>query len=126
LFERLLPPGGLLVFTTHGEFAVEAQLHSKRALGLTPELKDAVLRAYEAEGFGYVDYYPPPQGVRKDSLPLDYGISLASPAWVCAQLEGLKFDLVTYTAGAWGDRWGPPQPKIPGASHDVIGCIRTP
>jgi SAM-dependent methyltransferase len=125
LFEQLLPPGGLLVFTTHGEFAIEAQLHSKGSLGLTPDQKEAILRAYRSQGFGYCDYTLPPQGVRRNSLPLNYGISLASPSWVCAQLDGLKFDLLTYRAGVWGDRWGFLQPKIPGASHDVIGCIRT-
>lgn len=125
LFERLLEPGGLLVFTTCGEFVIEAQLHGKNSLGLNPEQKDAILSAYRSKGFGYCSYTLPERGRRRNSLPNDYGIALASPSWVCAQLERLQFDLLTYTAGVWGDRWGSSRPKIPNATQDVVSCIRT-
>jgi SAM-dependent methyltransferase len=122
LFERLLPPGGLLVFTASGQFVLDERLGS---LGLAPEQQDAIASAYRSQGFGYSDYPSPREGPRGKSLPSNYGIALASPPWVCAQLEGLRFDLVTYTAGGWGDGWGFDRPIIPGAAQDVIGCIRT-
>jgi SAM-dependent methyltransferase len=114
LFESLLIPGGLLVFTVSGRRASEKLRvddladrppNRKVAYGLFPGQIEALLRDYDRDGFGYVDY----------SHATNYGISLASPAWVCRQLERLpNLYLLTYAE----ECRDPPQ------SLDVVSCIR--
>jgi SAM-dependent methyltransferase len=124
LFADHLTPGNLLVFTTLGPFVADQQIHSPNTYGLTAEQVEAIVEDYRRTGFGYRDYKWD-KFYRDRSLPENYGIALASPSWVCSRLEEIgKFDLLTYTAGGWGRRWGPYRRPLATTPQDVIGCIR--
>ncbi len=82
-FRRHLAPGGLLLFTTHGDFVARRLPTRDFDYGLADEQTDALVARYPGEGFAYADYPD------RES----YGISLASPAWVrarVAELGGLR------------------------------------
>jgi SAM-dependent methyltransferase len=124
-FESVLRPGGLLVFTACGRFVAEEHLQSSDSpYGIGQEQRDSIIESYRRTGFGYRDYEYS-DDLREISLPQHYGIALASPSFVCAQLERRRFDMLTYTAGGWGSRWGGFRPSLATAAQDVIGCIRT-
>ncbi len=99
LWESLLAPDGVLVFTTHGRRSAE-NIRSSIAAQMSAMLGD-----YDRTGFGYEDY--------PDSD--NYGTSLSSPAWVCRQLErvpGLR--LLMLKEEGWADH------------QDVVACLRAP
>jgi hypothetical protein len=99
LFDSLLEPNGLFVFTVHSAGLIESLRHRPTAPG-----EDEMLEAYEADGYGYYPY--PGQ---------NYGDALASPPWVTKQLEGLPgLRLVMYSIRAWHNY------------QDVVACVRHP
>jgi len=103
LFNALLNPGGVLVFTTQGRRPVQLIRENQYTYGLEPNQLPRLLNDYEQKGFGYLDY--------PDSN--DYGISLASPAWVCSQLEHLpSLRLLLYSEMPWDNH------------QDVVACVR--
>jgi SAM-dependent methyltransferase len=109
LFERLLAREGLLVFTTCGPHVVDGlrKRKLKRDLGLGEAARKAALADYERGGFGFAPYL----------ADTDYGISLASPGWVCAQLAALpSLRLVSYVERGFGAR----------GLQDAIACLRVP
>lgn len=136
LFESLLEPGGVLVFTTNGRFIADRLLRPRaETWGMTEEQITAILQSHDDDGFGYGAYEwlspqsPPPEyeeQLRALSLPANYGISLASPSWVCGLLEteAPKLDLLTYTAGGNGPRWGRSVPANGLNYQDMVSCIR--
>jgi SAM-dependent methyltransferase len=127
LFEALLEPGGVLVFTTNGRFAVEDRLRPRRAnLGLKDEQIEEFLARYDREGFAYSDWLVPGEFLDSRSLPKSYGVAVAAPAWVCARLEEdtPKLDLLGYTAGGRGRRWGADRPANGLNGQDFVSCIR--
>lgn len=67
-----LRPGGVLVFTTHGQEHRERVIRDRYPMD--PTDRDRLLAGWEQDGFGYADY-PDQTG---------YGISLSRPAWVTA------------------------------------------
>ncbi len=103
LFESLLIPGGILVFTTHGRYVAKRLRGNHSDYGLTPRAIQDVLEGYDRSGFGYGDY--PHQ--------TDYGISLAAPSWGCLQVEKLpNLRLLNYTEQGWNNH------------QDVIACVK--
>jgi SAM-dependent methyltransferase len=103
LFESLLVPGGILVFSTHGRWIAERLRGGYLDLGLTIPLTQDVLGDYDRDGFGYRNY--PSQG--------NYGISLSSFSWVCSRLEKTSnFRLLNFTERGWYKH------------HDAIACLR--
>jgi SAM-dependent methyltransferase len=84
LFERALARRGLLVFTTCGH-AVAAKLRAREDLGISPDQADGMLAEFDQNGFAYRDY--PSTMLDEMSWPSgSYGLTLSSPAWVCARL----------------------------------------
>ena len=76
-FARHLAPGGLLLFTAHGDF-VAARIEAMAAFyGLNPQDIPALVAAYQRDGHGYLDY-PEAAG---------YGVSLTAPAWLRAEAQ---------------------------------------
>lgn len=100
---------GLLVFTTHGRVPVEwircgvspYELTAKQIYGLEDDQFKEILKAYDCNGFGYVDY----------PTLKDFGISFSTPSWVIKQLEKFSnIQLVLYLEQGWGHH------------HDVVAC----
>jgi SAM-dependent methyltransferase len=103
LFARHLAPGGLLVFTAHGDFVARRMPTGEFDYMLTGEQVESLRRSYAETGFGYADY----------AEQSGYGVSLTSPAWIRAQLAetgGLRE--VYFRERAWDDH------------HDVYGYVR--
>lgn len=109
LFERVLAPNGVLVFTTHGRWPEQwlrqgrtrDGLTIEQMYGLPPAATATLLASYEKTGFGYVDY-PGQHG---------YGISLSSLPFVVAftqRITGLR--LLVTAEHAWD------------AHQDVVSC----
>jgi SAM-dependent methyltransferase len=103
LFARHLAPGGLVLFSAHGDFVARRMPTGEFDYMLTGEQVETITGRYAGTGFGYEDY--PGQG--------GYGVALTSPAWIRARIEevgGLKE--VYFAERAWDDH------------HDVFGYVR--
>jgi SAM-dependent methyltransferase len=95
-----LRPGGALIFTTHGEGAVDRVINGY-FYGVD---HDIALQHYQDEGFGYADY-PTQSG---------YGVSFITPervATMVADVGGLS--LVYISVRGWDGH------------QDVVTCVRT-
>jgi len=79
LFHRHLAEGGLLIFTTHGDFVPGRIVARGFDYGLTAEQIDRIGSDYPQTGYGFEDY----PGEK------DYGVSLTSPEWIRAQVREL-------------------------------------
>lgn len=55
-FHDHLAPGGICIFTTHGLRPVDWIRTSRETYGLSPEGQAEVVRGFETNGYGYVDY----------------------------------------------------------------------
>jgi SAM-dependent methyltransferase len=103
LFESVLEPGGVLVFTTAGRFVIDKMKIGKQSVGLRGEQVDRLIMDFERDGFGYQEY------VRRPG----WGLARASPAWVCARLDDVpELRLVSYFERGWLN------------SQDVVSCVR--
>jgi SAM-dependent methyltransferase len=105
IFERHLLPGGVLVFTTHGRLIREKMQSGRRRFAIQHSGR-SLLRDHERRGFGFEPHL---------HSAGRYGISLSSPAWVCAELEkhnSLK--LALYIEGGWN------------AEQDAVICLGSP
>ena len=91
--------GGVLVFTTGGEFTARALQHEGH--GLLPWQMDELLADFERAGFGYWDYPATP----------NYGIARAKPEWVYRLLERIPLQVVWHEPAGWAQR------------QDVYACI---
>lgn len=79
LFHRHLETGGLMIFTTHGDFVARRLPTRDFDYGLAPEQINSLCSDYPITGYAFVDY------VGKK----DYGVSLTSPAWIRARVGAL-------------------------------------
>jgi SAM-dependent methyltransferase len=105
LFEAHLAENGVALFTTHGRRAGDLLDRGATTLGLTPRGVDAILEEHGSTGFGYHDY-PGQNG---------YGISLATPEWVCAEVTRRPgWRLTSFTEMGWV------------SFQDVAVCVRRP
>jgi SAM-dependent methyltransferase len=86
---------GLLVFTTAGRQVAELMREGELSDNCDAE---ALLRSYDATGFGYADYHP------RYRLPPDYGLARATPEWVRSFLAPMPFELVSFVERGWFDR----------------------
>ena len=95
LFQRLLLPGGILVFTTHGRGCENGLATGKNKHGLSDGQIARLLGAYRRIGFGYVDY----------SSQAEYGFSLCHPSFVTANfIPGDHCRLLGYHEHGWDKR----------------------
>jgi SAM-dependent methyltransferase len=100
LFESVASTGAVVVFTTFGRRIVELLRSGESLLNLTEDGAAKVLADYDATGFGF-------QATRFD------GDCVASPAWVCRQLEQVPgFQLLQLREDGW-------------AFQDVVTCIKS-
>jgi SAM-dependent methyltransferase len=114
LFESVLMPGGVLVFTTHGRSILEKWRDPDAGdFYLQPrERREELVRDYVADGFGFAEYTLGEETRESLSVPHSFGISMAQPSWTCRLIESRPgLQLVSYMEGRWGDQ-------------DVVGCVR--
>jgi SAM-dependent methyltransferase len=94
LFRRHLTTGGLMMFTTHGDFVHRRIVDRDFDYGLTPEQSEQIGASYSQTGYGYGNY-PQAEG---------YGVSLTSPEWIrdrVRQVGGLRE--VLFKECGWDD-----------------------
>jgi SAM-dependent methyltransferase len=95
LFHRVLRPGGLAVFTTHGRLCERELAAGKNRHQLEPAQIATLLAQYRTTGFAYVDYVSHP----------GYGFSLSHPAFVLNRLiDPAGWRLVGYHENGWDQR----------------------
>src|SRR5205085_7395264 len=93
-FARHLAPGGLLLFTTHGEYVAGRIYDMADFYGLHRPDIPALVESFRQTGHGYLDYPEQP----------GYGVSLTAPAWVRAEagsVGGLRE--VYFRARGWDE-----------------------
>jgi SAM-dependent methyltransferase len=101
LWESVLAPGGVLVFTAYGRGTVESLRTGANLLNLTPEQAGQVIAAYDGTGVGFSENF------------VD-GDCVASKPWVCGQLRAApSLRLLLYTERGW-------------LGQDAIGCVKAP
>jgi SAM-dependent methyltransferase len=101
-FVRHLLPGGLLVFTTHGERMIQLMLNRKFNYGIANENIPLLIDSYRQNGFGFADY-PGASG---------YGVSVTTPEWIRAETRKLDLNEVYFREHGWDDH------------QDVYGFVR--
>jgi SAM-dependent methyltransferase len=74
LFARVLKPGGVCVFTAHGQYVAECMRDRQWRYGIPDH--DRLLADWTAKGFAYQSYAEQP----------GYGISLSTEAWIREQI----------------------------------------
>jgi SAM-dependent methyltransferase len=77
LFQRHLVTGGIMIFTTHGDFVQRRIPTEDFDYGLEPDQIDRIGSDYTETGYGFEDY----PGEK------DYGVSLTSPDWIRARVR---------------------------------------
>jgi len=92
-FARHLRPDGLLVFTTHGERAIQRMQDREFDYAISSESVTSMLEAYHMKGFGFANY--------PDASA--YGVSLTSPAWVRQVATEIGLREVYFRAHGWDD-----------------------
>jgi len=102
-FARHLAPGGLLLFTTHGEYVAGRVFDMADFYGLCRADTPALIEAYRQTGHGYLDYPEQP----------GYGVSLSAPAWVRAEAQEVgTLREVYFRARGWDEH------------QDVFGFVK--
>jgi SAM-dependent methyltransferase len=103
LFARSLKPGGLLVFTTHGQRVAE-RLRAGNPYMLDANAISRLLTQYGSAGFGFQTY------AHADA----YGVSVCTPGWVCERLQQFPaLQIVHLHERGWAQH------------QDVFACVRT-
>ena len=90
LFESVLRPDGVAVFTVHGRKVIR-NIRGGATYGLDEESRTGLLADFEANGFAYRNYFGHD----------DYGISLSSPGWVFSQVG---HHVPLYAESLWGSQ----------------------
>ena len=110
LLHSHLSPGGLLVFTTHGEFVADRLRTREYTYGLDVAGIPGMIEDYDATGFGYLDY---PQEVRAHVGIEKYGVSISSAGWILRQIEAMpELRFLSHMERAWDNH------------QDSVACIR--
>lgn len=111
LFRRSLRPGGLTVFTAHGERVAGRMTRDEFDYAIAKERIAPVVRAYRETGYGFTTYPDVgAYGVARDS---GYGVSLTSPEWIRARAAGVGgLREVYFKPHGWDDH------------QDVYGFVR--
>jgi SAM-dependent methyltransferase len=103
VFDSLLSSDGLMVLTTHGRWVAERMHRGENSYGLEPGELRRLLASYDRQGFGFGSYFH----------DANYGISAASPAWVCRKLEEVSnLRLIHLTERGWDSH------------QDVVVCMK--
>jgi SAM-dependent methyltransferase len=94
LFRRHLAAGGIMIFTTNGDFVARTIPTRDFDYGLEQEQIDRIGIDYPQTGYGFEDY----PGDK------DYGVSLTSPEWIRARVRDLgALREVFFKERGWND-----------------------
>ena len=105
LFEQILVPDGVLVFTTHGELVAE-RMRQGHYYGYPPRAVERTLRTYAHAGFAFLE---------ESAQHIDYGITIARPAWVIDRVTRARnLRVVLYTEALWANH------------QDVVAVVKRP
>jgi SAM-dependent methyltransferase len=105
LFEQILAPGGVLVFSTHGELVAE-RMRQGHYYGYPPRAVERTLRTYAHAQFAFLEESPE---------QIDYGITIARPPWVIDRVTRLgDFRVALYAEALWANH------------QDVIAVVKHP
>lgn len=105
LFARHLAPGGVAVFTTHGDHVARRMREEGATYDLPAASAAAIADSYARTGQGYHDY-PRGQGYF-DFHPAGrgYGVSVTSPAWVREQAASVgPLEEVYFKERGWSNQ----------------------
>jgi SAM-dependent methyltransferase len=95
--------GGLLMITTHGDFAVKLIEHKPDLYGLSQDAAKSIAESYYHKGYGYTNY--PGQN--------DYGITACSPQWMRSQIQQIGgLQEIYFKAQGWDNH------------QDVFGLLK--
>ena len=104
LFARHLMPGGLAVFTTHGDFAARRVSLREFDYSIPENQIERLVHDYNQAGYGFADY----AGER------NWGVSLTSPEWIRARVQELgSLREVYFEEHGWDNH------------QDVFGFVKT-
>ena len=76
-FGRHLNPGGLLMLTSHGDYAVQRIVDEYKIYTMTATDAECIRKGYDTVGYGYA-HYPG---------RTDYGIAACSPEWIRSRFQ---------------------------------------
>lgn len=94
-FHRILGHRGIVVFTLHGRFCERELASGRNRHGIDERQITELLRGYRERGFSYVPY----------DAQVDYGFSLAHPAFVTRHLiDSPTWRLLGYQETGWDKR----------------------
>ena len=104
-FAERLAPGGVLVFTTHGQVALDKLQTGEKDYGLPPDAITRLCADAVAQGFGYRGYPDTPA----------YGISVSQAEWIRELVAGeTNLQVRAIHESAWDQH------------QDVVVCTRRP
>ena len=89
LFSRHMNPGGVLIFTFHGDYVLRKMLDEGDKYELTSESQAALIASYTQTGYAYQDY---PRGLGYFDFHPEgrgFGVSLTSPDWLRDQTRAV-------------------------------------
>lgn len=93
-FCQHLAPGGICLFTTHGNASVDYARQTRRAYGLNDAGRQALLRQYDDRGYGYADY----------SGKKGFGVSVASPERMLSLARSVgRWQDLSFVERGWDD-----------------------
>jgi len=97
LFDSVLSPRGLLVFTIYGRHLAEAIRDGSNMLRLNQAQADRLLHDYDTTGFGFVS-----EATQRAPAFGDFGDCVASREWVMQELDHLPaLELLLYLERGW-------------------------
>lgn len=79
LFGRHLAPGGLVVLTTHGDFAAQRVSRREFDYSIPEDQIGRIVDEFKRTGYGFADY----------AGQKNWGVSLTSPEWIRARVREL-------------------------------------
>lgn len=104
LFARHLSPGGLVIFTTHGDYAAHRITGKEFDYSVPEEQIGRIVDDYERTGYGFADY----------AGQKNWGVSLTSSEWIRARVQEAGYwREVYFKEHGWDDH------------QDVFGFVRT-
>lgn len=88
---EFLAPGGIVIFTTHGDFAINRMRNHEELYRLEPAVLDQIIADCTTDGHGYADYPERP----------GYGVSATSEEWVNGMMAKAGLNRLLFLPAGW-------------------------